>query len=130
MQAVGIAAARVAGLVAPDAKGADAEAYPWFCARSDGVVNFLDEQIHILTAPVTSAHSLTVFGVRGIVRKFVACHRIWVEIVVEVYSIDVIAVDDVHDHFGDELTVFGQSGVEIHLAIALVGDKSPWLAMV
>lgn len=83
-----------------------------------------------MTAPVTSVHAFAVLGVRSIVREVDAFGRIGVEVVVEVYTIDIVAIDDVHDYIGDELTIFGQPGVKVHLVITLVGDKTPRLAVV
>ena len=75
----------------PDTKGADAHAYPWF-GGFDRRVESLYEGINGRSAPGrTQAVGYIVVGGVG------------VEIVVKVYTVDVIAAHDIHDNLEDVL---------------------------
>ena len=124
LQAVGLAAAGVAFLVAPDAEGADAEAYPGLFGRGDFGVYLLDEQVDVVAAPVGLLHPVAVFGKRLLVGEVGAAGGVGVEVVVEVDAVDIVAVDDVHHHVLDELAVLGQTRVEVNFLVALIFYKA------
>ena len=120
-QTVGFATASVGFLVAPDAEWADTKLHPRLHLLQ-GVVKLFDEQVHIVAAPVAfvgPTFSLSVFLPRCAVGKFYACHWVRVEVVVHVNGIHIVAVDDVAHHHVDEVATFGQSRVEVNLAVGI-----------
>src|SRR5690606_41927326 len=90
---------------APDAERADADAH----VRLDAThrrIELLDERVDVRSTPVGAAQSRlhAVATPRAIIRKLdEATSRIallvWIEVVVEVHGIDVVATYDVADHF-------------------------------
>ena len=125
LQAVAVGAARIGLLVAPDAEGRDAEAHPRL-GRLDGGVEFLDEQVHVVASPVVFRHSVAVLGVCGLVGYILTCHRVWVEIVVDVYGVDVVTAHDVAHHALYVLAVLGYAWVEEELVVVL--ERPPGLS--
>ena len=117
-EAVGVAAAGVAFLVAPYSEGANAEAHPWLPC-DDSLVDLLDEEVHIVAAPVASVHALAGAGIGGIVGEIDTRLGVGVEIVVHVDSVDVVAAHDVINYAHDEVAVLLQCRVEVHLSVIL-----------
>ena len=112
MKSAGITTVGVRGFVSPYTEGADAESYPWF----DGcycVVDLLDEQVDVVPSPVASVHPFSKFPVAFVVGEGGALYGVGVEVVVEVYGVDVVSSDDVGDDAGDEVAILLQCGVEV-----------------
>lgn len=70
-----------------------------------------------MSAPVVARHAFAVFGESCRVVKVLALGRIRVEVVVEVYCVDIVAAHYVFYNFSYELAVFRQAGIEIQLAV-------------
>ena len=75
-------------------------------ASGNATVQVFDKQVYILAAPVVARHPFAIFSERGIVGKCLALDRIGIEIIVEVYTVDVVASDNIVDNAADEFPVF------------------------
>ena len=121
LQPIGLAAVGVTGLVAPDAEGADAEAHPGLHLL-DGIVQLLDEQVHVVAAPVVPVPTDAILIVRSRIGELSALDGIGIEIVVHVQCINVIATQDVTHHLIDKVTTLGQTRVEVQFAVGILEE--------
>lgn len=119
LQPIGLAAVGVTGLVAPDAEGADAEAHPGLHLL-DGIVQLLDEQVHVVAAPVALVPSDAVGVITGRIGKVNPFDRIGIKVVVHVDGINIISLQDVAHHAVDEVAALGQAWVKVELTIGIV----------
>ena len=78
----------------------------------DGFVELLDEEVHIVTTPITTiANAIIILTILGIVWNRLTSSRIRVEIVVHVDAVDVVAGDDVTGNFTDIVAILRDAGV-------------------
>ena len=112
LQAIGATALGVALLVAIDAEGRDAYLHP----RLDGVdslVELFHEEVYVVATPVTYIGIPLVVGSKiGSIRDVNTCHRVRIEIVVDVQSVNIITLQDVHDDSTDVVAVLLQGWVQ------------------
>ncbi len=124
------AARRVCGGVAPDAEGAYPEYHPGL-GGGYHVVYLLNEQVDVATAPVGQLHAFAVAAEGGAVVKAHALDGIGVEVVVEVYAVDIVAGHDIAHHRGDMVAVGRLAGVEVqspvvpHRALGMAAGYVP-----
>ena len=87
LQSARVASVFVRAFVAINSERTDSEPYPWFCC-SDGLLQLLNETVHIVAPPVVpvtegiTCRFAVAFEALGI-GKFFACHRIRIEIIVD-----------------------------------------------
>ena len=105
----------VAAAVAPYAKGRDAKFYPWFDGL-DGVVEFLNHHIHVVSPPVVFVGiSTRKLAERLLIGEVLSCDAIGVEVVIEMDAIDIITSDHIGYHSAEMLARLVVSRVEIIL---------------
>ena len=73
----------------------------------------LHKHVHVVTPPIGNiAYSVAVLSELAFVGDGTPCRGVWVEVVVDVYSVDVVAADDVADNVADVVTVGRYARVE------------------
>ena len=105
----------VAAAVAPYAKGRDAKFHPGFDGL-DGVVEFLNHHIHVVSPPVVFVGiSTRKLAERLLIGEVLSCDAIGVEVVIEMDAIDIITSDYIGYHSAEMLASLVVARVEIIL---------------
>ena len=111
LQAVCDASCRVVLLITIDAEGSHTELHPGFhCMQA--LVELLHKEVHVLTAPVATVHAITIHSIRVVIGNGHSCHGVWIEIVVDMKAVDIVAPYNVASYAAYPLAVLGTSGVE------------------
>ena len=121
LQAIGFAAVRVTCLITPNAKGADAKTHPGFDFLN-GVVHLLNEQVHVMAAPIVLIPTNAVQVIRSRIGELGSLDRIGIEIIVHVQGIDIIAHQDIPDHSINKVAALGQAWVEIEFSVGILEE--------
>ena len=103
--AVGIATCGRTLLVAIDAEWRYTNLYPRFHIV-DGLVELLDKQVHIIAAPIVLIlETIRVIVEQLIVGNRLALHGIWVEVIVHVDAVYIVATHDVLSYLADIVAI-------------------------
>ena len=117
LQTVSVAADGRILQVAVDAERRHTELHPRLHSH-DSVVKLLHKTVHVVAAPVADvADTIRVITEKICVWNFLASHRIRIEIVVDMQSVNIVAAQDVAHHRTDILTVLSHSGIEDYLVV-------------
>ena len=84
----------------------------------NAVSELLDKQIHVVAPPIAAIFNAVSIGrIRIVVGNGEPCHRIGIEIIIDMKTIHIIAPHDVGRHFANIRAVGGLSGVHDELSI-------------
>ena len=119
LQTVGIAAVGVALLVAIDAKGRHAELHPRLRV-ANGLIELSDKLVDIVAAPVVAVGKAIGVGLEvGSIGDGDTSDGIGIEIVVDMQSVDIVALQNVAHHIADIVAVLLQRRVEQRQPVVL-----------
>ena len=99
-------------LIPPHAKRADTKLALRVCFPDNGTQH-PDDRIHIASAPVFFAHTVSELFVTGIIGEFFTGNPVWVKIIVEMNRVYRVATYHIFYHIGDILLHFFVSRVKV-----------------
>ena len=115
LQAIRIAAQRVAFLIAIDAERTYSELHPRL-QPANRLVYLLNEDIHIAAAPVRHIAETAAIACKArIIRKVLPFNGVRIEVIIHVNGIHIITRNNIGDHLTDMVAAFGQCRVKIQL---------------
>ena len=119
LQTVGARAVGVALLVAIDAEGRHAKLHPRL-GLMNSLSQLLDKLVHIVPAPVAKAQRTVLTGfVPSIIGNRHPWGGIRIEVVVNMQSVNIIALHDVFHHLANVVAVLLQGGVQQRQSVVL-----------
>ena len=97
-----------------DAERTHSKFHPWLDPM-DRCVELLYQQVNLIASPITTiAEALGISLLLYVIRNIHSCHRIRIEIVIDMKSVDIVTFHDVLNYFTDIITILLKSRIHHH----------------